>query len=170
MKPIVAMITGHRPEKVGGYGKSQLQVKIRDWMFTRLFDLIRISVINDVPLTIISGMALGIDQWWAETAIDLSLPVHAYIPFVGQERMWPAESQRNYSMLLQKCEKRVICSEGGYNAWKMQRRDERMVDDATHHYAVWNGSRSGTGNTIEYMRKNGIEPVFFTGADGFTGS
>jgi hypothetical protein len=50
------MITGHRPNKLGGYNNSPIQERIRAWIRTQLTD--RLS--NEPVL--ISGMALGVDQ------------------------------------------------------------------------------------------------------------
>lgn len=80
----------------------------------------------------------------------------AYIPFAGQELKWPAESQRLYkSILEQPFVSPIIVCEGGYAAWKMQRRNERMVDDATDILACWDGTPGGTGNCVAYATKVG---------------
>lgn len=157
---IRAMITGHRPGKLGGYGPSQVQLDIRAWMRAELTILL---VSHGIDLRAISGMALGVDTWWAEEALALGVPLHAYIPFVGQENTWPRASQEHYQSLIERAEVAVVCSEGGYAARKMQVRNERMVDDAQVHLAAWDGTPGGTANCVGYMEQRGFTPRRFPG-------
>jgi len=159
---ITAMITGHRQGDVIPYGNSPLQEAIRYWMKNKLIELQQLSQVQNVQLTIISGMAIGVDQWWAEEALSLGLDVHAYIPFQGQDSRWPPSTREHYAHLLSRCRKTVLCATGGHAQWKFQRRNEMMVDNSTHHYGVWNGHEiGGTWNCIEYIRKKSITPILF---------
>jgi uncharacterized phage-like protein YoqJ len=140
--------TGHRPNKLGGYDdfknfryKIMTQIDEYIWSINKLF--------------IISGMALGVDQWVAEYAIDKEIPFDAYIPFLGQEITWPKESQIKYNKILSCAEHIVTCSDPGYSSWKMQKRNEKMVDDCDELIAVWDGSCGGTKNCVEYAKKVG---------------
>jgi len=157
---IRAMITGHRPNKLSGYGPSPLQDAIRLWMHAELTALL---ATHGTDLRVISGMALGVDMWWAEEALALDVPLHAYVPFAGQENVWPRASQEHYQSLIERAEVVVICSEGGYGASKMQLRNKRMVDDADVHLAVWDGTPGGTANCVHYMGQQGITPRRFPG-------
>ena len=157
---IRAMITGHRPNKLSGYGPSPLQDAIRLWMRAELSVLL---AAHGTDLRAISGMALGVDTWWAEEALALAVPLHAYIPFVGQENIWPRASQEHYQSLIERAEVAVVCSEGGYGASKMQLRNKRMVDDADVHLAVWDGTPGGTANCVGYMEQRGFTPRRFPG-------
>lgn len=133
--------TGHRPNKLGGYTPD---VRARCLtLATRWLGSIR-------PHTVISGMALGWDQALAQAAIDLGIPFHAYIPFQGQEAMWPKESQKYFHELLKSAAAIKYTSPGGYAGWKMQKRNIKMVDDCTHVLALWDGSSGGTANCIVY--------------------
>jgi uncharacterized phage-like protein YoqJ len=110
-------------------------------------------------IEVISGMALGVDQWWAKAALDLGIPYHAYIPFKGQESRWPEQSVKGFEHLLLNAKDMKIVCEGGYAPWKMQKRNEAMVDDAEVCVAVWDGTKGGTGNCVEYIIKQG-KPLF----------
>jgi len=146
--------TGHRPNKLGGYdNNSNLSKPLK----TRL-STIFISRNFQQPI-IITGMALGVDTWAAEFAIKNNIPFHAYVPFVGQEKMWPAESQAHYKQI-KECAKTVtyVCGPG-YAAWKMQKRNEAMVDACDILIAVWDGTTGGTYNCIQYAKSKGKEII-----------
>lgn len=101
-------------------------------------------------------MALGADQIWAIAGLHRGINVTAAIPFIGQEKAWPEESQWMYWQILKhkKVTPAYIC-EPGYAAWKMQKRNEWMVDHCTFLVAVWNGSNGGTKNCVDYAIKTG---------------
>ena len=136
--------TGHRPDKLGGYGKSvkaRLEVLAIDW------------ITLNKPSLVISGMALGWDQALAEAALEVKVPLLAAIPFEGQEASWPDEGQRRYREILAAAQEVKVVSQGGYAAYKMQRRNEWMVDHCDLVLALWDGSSGGTGNCIRYARQ-----------------
>jgi len=132
--------TGHRPDKLGGYSK-EAREKLIDFAITN---------IPKGTKSIISGMALGWDMALAYAAIELEIPFTAAIPFQGQEKMWPSGSQTEYRWLLDNADEIMVCSGGGYGAWKMQVRNKWMVDQCDTVFALWNGSEGGTGNCIKY--------------------
>lgn len=140
---MIVVFTGHRPNKLGGYDDKK--------NFRRIFDEI-VGALCVEYQTIISGMALGIDTWAAELAIKLDIPFKAYVPFRNQECMWPKESQSRYAFLLHKAQEiKYICSPG-YAAWKMQKRNEAMVNDCDLLIAIWDGTSGGTGNCVRYAQ------------------
>jgi len=98
-------------------------------------------------------MALGWDQALAYASVELKVPFIAAVPCDGQERMWPPKSQALYKKLLEKAEKIEVVCPGPYEAWKMQKRNCWMVDNAEIIFALWDGSKGGTGNCIEYAEK-----------------
>ena len=133
--------TGHRPNKLGGYGKDVQQ---------RLYTLALQQLQALGATEVISGMALGWDQAVAQAATRLALPWKAYVPFEGQELQWPALSQAAYHSLLRDATEVVVCSEGGYSGKAMQERNERMVDDCDLLLALWDGTGGGTANCLRY--------------------
>ena len=143
---LILAATGHRPNKLGGYGEH---------VDAALRTMARHELMAREPRGVVSGMALGWDMAWAEAALTLSIPVCAAIPTAGQESVWPASSQERYRSILAQCAKIVIVSEGGYAAWKMQKRNEWIADKATRIVALWNGSPGGTANCIAYASKIG---------------
>lgn len=141
---LIVSATGHRPKSLPtGYDLAPLIALVKPWLAARK------------PDAVISGMALGWDQAVALAALDLGIPVHAYIPFVAQADAWPMHSQIAYQNLLLRCVERKVVSPGGYEVWKMQARNEAMVDDCDLVLALWNGEPSGTGNCVGYAEKQG---------------
>ena len=136
--------TGHRPPKLGGY---------RPEVTNALYRMARTWLTEQRPGCVISGMALGWDQALAMAAYDVGIPFHAYVPFKGQESTWPQESRDMHHMLLKRAARIVHVCEPGYAAWKMQRRNEAMVDACTHVLALWDGSSGGTENCVKYAEK-----------------
>lgn len=140
--------TGHRPDKLGGYDR-RTAMRLRDLACRHL------SERPQLPEFVISGMALGWDTALAYAALDLIVPLIAAVPFEGQERMWPEESQKHYRWLLKHADQVVHVSAPGYANWKMQRRNEWMVDHSHEVLALWNGTSGGTANCIRYAETTG---------------
>ena len=143
---MIIAATGHRPEKLGGYGRDVEQ---------RLRDLAVWFLMCTRPTVVISGVALGWDTAIAEAALTLRIPLWAAVPFAGQESRWAPRSQAIYRGLLQQAERVVIVSEGGFSSAAMQRRNEWMVDECAALVALWDGSAGGTANCLKYANKIG---------------
>jgi len=109
----------------------------------------------------ISGMALGADQLFAETILELQnigYPIHliAAVPFEGQESRWTPNSQAHWKNLMSRASFVQYVCEPGYAAWKMQKRNEWMVNHSNRVLAVWNGAqKGGTWNCLSYAQKQG---------------
>lgn len=143
-------VTGHRPEKLGGYSP---QVR------RRLTDLAMAALDRHKPASVISGMALGWDIAIATAAIELNIPLIAAIPSKGQELRWKPDDQKLYRQLLETATEVHYVCEPGYAAWKMQKRNEWIVDRCNRLLALWDESPSGTGNCVEYARSKDVEVV-----------
>lgn len=138
--------TGHRPDKLGGYEDKtteRLMLLARDWLIVYK------------PEHVISGGALGWDQALAWAAWATNTPFTLALPFAGFESKWPKRSQDQLENLVSYADKVVYVSEGGYAPWKMQTRNEWMVDRADLVLALWNGTPGGTENCVRYAEKVG---------------
>ena len=136
--------TGHRPNKLGGYSQEA---------FDKLVQLASTWIINNSPSIVISGMALGWDQALAQAAINCNVSLYAAVPFKNQEAAWPKESKIYYGKLIELASKIIIVSEGTYTPYKMQVRNEWMVDNCDKVLAIWDGTKGGTYNCIKYAEK-----------------
>lgn len=146
---MIVAVTGHRPDKLGkeyDYSGPYSQF---------IYDKMWKWLIENKPEKVISGMALGVDQIWANVAINLFIPVIAAIPFKGQESNWPKGSRNIYNALLKRVSEKVYVSKGRYTAAKMQIRNEWMVNNCDLLFAVWNGTDGGTANCIRYANSVG---------------
>jgi uncharacterized phage-like protein YoqJ len=144
--------TGHRPKKLGGYGAD---------VERRLIAYAGTALDSYKPDMVISGMALGWDQALAETALLMGIPYTAAIPFVGQGDDWPKLSKARYIELVDKADRVITVCDVGYASWKMQKRNEWMVDHSDMVLALWNGSEGGTANCVAYAEKVGKPVVNF---------
>lgn len=150
------MVTGHRPDKLGGY---DLPNPTEQWVRATLRSLLEGFLRKHGDVTAISGMAIGADQIYCEVALDLGVPVIAAVPFEGQESMWSRASQDHYHALLGRCAQIEYICDPGYELWKMHHRNQWLVDQADFALAVWNGSSGGTGDTVRRIMKAGVPAV-----------
>lgn len=136
--------TGHRPEKLGGYSP-EVDARLRRLALTFLG--------GKRPKQIISGLALGWDLAWAEAGLLLGIPVIGALPFREYSYRWPEASQQRLFRVMQSCASVEVISPGNYAAWKMQTRNEWMVDRCEVLVALYNGDRGGgTANCVLYAQ------------------
>jgi uncharacterized phage-like protein YoqJ len=155
-------ITGHRPNKIGGYATCQKHVALKDHMRTFLKE--KLSQNSD--LTLISGGALGIDQFWIEVGQELNIPIMVIIPFHGFEAKWPIHSQQYFHKLIDKCHGISYASnEIPRNKQEavaaILKRDRMLIQAADAIVAYWNGSSGGTAHTVKFAKESNKEPIIF---------
>lgn len=143
---MIVCATGHRPHKLGGYDRIT---------YSKLVSTADVYLLGVKPSKIIVGGALGWDQAFAHAGLNHGIPVVTAVPFAGQESKWPKQSQDHYNWLLNQCADVVIVSEGGYSPYKMQVRNEWMVDNSDRTCALWDGTSGGTGNCVSYADRVG---------------
>ena len=146
--------TGHRPEKLS---ISEREVKIA------LQKEIRLAIADGINV-FITGMAPGVDIWAAEIVLklreqeELPLKLIAASPHPGFENRWSIDWQKRYAVIMSKSDfiKEVSTR---YSSGCYQIRNEWMVDHSARVIAVWNGSPSGTKNTIMYEKRKGVPVI-----------
>ena len=157
-------VTGHRPNKLYGYNYKDPRYQALYYILVNRI-LKAINEDQDHEVLCISGMALGADMIFAFAAIHLKSKgynVHllAAIPFKGQESRWPRESINMYNDILDNADEIVYVCKPGYVPYKMQKRNEYMVDllcginDKL--IAIWDGSSGGTANCVNYAKSMNI--------------
>ena len=154
---LTACFTGHRPGKLGGYDpNNQVNLKIRTALHNKIAEAISYNI-----TTFISGGALGVDQWAAESVlsyrdIDARIKLIIARPFPSQASKWPKDSQAYYQTLLARADKVVDISPDPYSVNKMQLRNTWMVDQSHAIIAVWDGIEAGgTWGCIKYAKEKG---------------
>ena len=147
---MITAFTGHRPDKLGFWDPLHPVV-------ARVRKALRDELARNWPLYAISGMALGVDTWAAETCVELGIPFVAALPCDNMEIQWPIPSQQRFRALLNKAKEIVVVSPGPYKPWKMQRRNEWMIDHCSRLLSVFDGSPGGTYNALAYAAEVGRE-------------
>jgi uncharacterized phage-like protein YoqJ len=152
-KNLIVAVTGHRPDKLGGYNTPNPMYSLVVKGLADAFEKLK-------PDFIITGMALGTDQWAAEIAFNMGIPFVAAIPFDGFHMKWIPSSQAKYHWLLSVAYQKVTVSQGGYEPAKMQIRNQWMIDSCNQVIAVFNGTSGGTANCLGYAALRG-KPVHY---------
>lgn len=141
--------TGHRPNKL--LNQYSINDPLPKAIARHLF-----SVFSKHKVTrVISGAALGFDTILAFTALRDGMPFDLYIPNDNHGSNWPERSRKALDYLLERANEVKIITPGPYTHGVMQKRNEAMVKDADLVVALWNGTRGGTGNCVDYAQKVG---------------
>lgn len=138
-------VTGHRPDKLGGWDPLHPVVD-------RVKRVLRLALVDAGPSALVTGMALGVDQWAAQEALELGIPFVAAVPCDGMDDAWPSLSRKRFHALLERAQEVVVVAPGPYKPWKMQKRNEWVVDHCELLLAVHDGSAGGTFNCLQYAR------------------
>jgi len=144
--------TGHRPNKLyDAYPEKR--------GFALLVEFAEIVLSRYEIESFGSGMAIGWDMATAQACTNLKIPWVACIPFEGQESQWPERTKKYYGDLISKAFQIVYVCGPGYAAFKMQKRNEFMVDNSHKQIALWNGTKGGTANCVNYAYDKEIEVI-----------
>jgi len=165
------MVTGHRPNKLGGYDvNAQLNQKVIAALRARLEGL----CIAHPELVACSGMALGVDQWWADLCNQMHIPWIAFVPCAKQWAKWPQHSRTEWHRIIQGAQEVRMVSNEPYRPGCMQLRNHAMVNwvcwldretgqRGIHEslpgmcVAVWNGTGGGTMNAVQACRTLNVD-------------
>lgn len=145
MKEIRIAVTGHRPERIKG--KEQ---KIEEWIEKQ----IQIFIKNNDVITIIDGMAEGVDQIAAGVALNKGVQLSCYFPY----------KKRLYGVCAAFAEKATEVRFLYDKYWDKcyLERDRRMVDDCDLLLVVWDGKPwGGTYYTYKYALQKGKNVLIY---------
>jgi len=109
----------------------------------------------------ISGMALGVDTWAALIIIELktnypNIILEAAVPCKNQAIKWSIKDRDLYKHMLDKCDKITYIADE-YALYCMIERNMYMVDNSSLLIAVYDNSGGGSGNTLKYAQRRGID-------------
>lgn len=176
--------TGHRPEKLAPNKEAynlnapvniEIGKLMRRYILNKAgYDPATNTFKTDEKIVIITGMALGVDTVWAKVALRLKKQrptkfcLECAIPCRSHGEKWNKASRDIYQSILDEADQVTIVSEGEYKPYMMQKRNEYMVNASEEVFAVWDGSKSGTGNCVNYALKKEkavylVEPSTLTG-------
>lgn len=116
----------------------------------RIVDRLKLELERLKPDKVITGMALGVDQWAALSCMSLHIPFVAAVPFQGQDEKWPWEAQRVYKIILDHASRVIEVCPPGFSSEKFHIRNEWMLACSDIVLAVWDGRpEGGTFRTIQ---------------------
>jgi uncharacterized phage-like protein YoqJ len=188
---MIVSFTGHRPhwnpelDKLGtGYSITNDRALAYSNM---LLDTLRVLIQHEGANTFITGGALGIDQiafWTVERLKKDYGSEHIQnilaVPFESQYSNWKSDQLVSWYHKMVKRADVVVNVDtlegydrdqsvpiGAYSAYKMQVRNEYMVNQSNVLIAVWDGSSGGTGNCVKYAKEYDkriiqLQPIKFT--------
>ena len=138
-------ITGHRPERLGNTWPI-----VEKWIKEKLKEYKE----NEEKVSLITGMARGVDQIAAIAAIDMEIGVRCYYPF--PHRFSDLEDH----VLIQAEVTRF--EQDKYSPDVYFKRDRRIVDDCDVLLVVWDGvKKGGTYYTYQYALEKGKKVELF---------
>lgn len=161
---MILTVTGHRPPKLGGY-------RIPNPLYREVVAALRDHIDRLKPEVVLTGMALGTDQWVAQICLDMGVPFDCVIPYSDFGSNWPQQTQQAYHYL--RGQSRTVVDVEGLThpiqrsrnrTWgqKLYARNAWMVQHCDHVLALWNESPGGTANCVNFARSHG-KPVSFVG-------
>lgn len=140
-------ITGHRPERIPDF-------KIVENALLHAFEELDVT-------HVIQGMAAGVDLVSAKVAHYYNLPFTCARPWathkgrMGGSQGFTESWERDYDFALRLADEVVdVDPARSYpGPWVYQKRNEWMVDNAEAVIAVWDGTKGGTANCVNYALK-----------------
>lgn len=156
---VTCCFSGHRPEKLYGNGDVKNSPELR-----RLLSVLRLAIedaVREGYRVFVTGMARGVDMWAARFVLELKakrddIKLVCVLPFRGQVKGTKGVERYDYNCIL-KAADQVVCLSEDYQKGCMRKRNCYMVDHSSKLIAVVSDYRSGTGQTIAYARKKGID-------------
>ena len=159
--PTTACFTGHREQhlKMSETKNREQFFALTDKLENAVIDLCLFSGYTDF----MSGMALGVDTYAAETVVRLrnygiNVKLICALPCKNQSAFWNDHQKSIYNDLLCRADD-VICLEERYSKGCMQRRNEYMIRNSSTLIGVWDGSPGGTASTVKLALKKGIPMI-----------
>ena len=145
--------TGHRSNKLD-YSENEIKPLLKTAID---------NAISDGYVTFITGMAEGVDIWAAEIVLEKKkenkdLHLICAVPHPGFEKRRSQYETGRYKNIIKNADYVTTISDNYYRAC-YQKRNIWMVDRSSLVITVFNGTASGTKNTVDYARKIGLRVV-----------
>ena len=153
---ITITVTGPRRQHLFGFDTNSAKYNhIREF----IQDELKILTEDKQRVTLITGMALGVDQIFCEEAIKFrknnktkkKVEIFGYIPCKEQSKFWRKDQIMKYNSLLSQIV--PIFVQEHYTLDCMQKRNEKMVDKADIILGIYYKKAGGTRNCLVYAYK-----------------
>lgn len=149
--------TGHRPQTLKFLWNEECEMckNLKMQIKNTITELIE----KENATHFISGMALGVDMICAEIVLELKktypqITLECAIPCETQAAKWTEKYRDRYFNTIIASDKETLL-QTHYTADCMMKRNKYMVDKSDIVVAVWNGSKGGTANTVNYAKQSG---------------
>ncbi len=148
-------ITGHRPSKLP-WGYDENAEGCRQLRGTLAKQIVTLA--DSGVTAFLSGMALGVDQIFAELVLaerkkNPALTLHCILPCMGQDAQWPESARKRYRLIVQQADLRYYVNRE-YHKGCMLERDRYLVEHSDCLLAVYDkAQRGGTAATVNYARE-----------------
>lgn len=134
-------VTGHRPNAIPEATRPWVQAEV-----ARVLHRLHDEHGTEIAL---SGLALGVDTWFAKAALATGLRLWAYVPFEAQADRWTSADQETWRQLRAHAEHEIVLGEG-YDVRLLHARNDRLIADCdllicVHDPTVTTG---GTASTV----------------------
>lgn len=150
--------SGHRPEKLphGGDENHPATGNLKSLLHKEIYDSIHAGYTE-----FITGLARGVDNWAARMILDFrsrepSLRLICVRPYRDYGENWRGSDRWELAHILEQADEIVVLGEQ-YHKDCMRQRNQYMVEHSAKLIAVVSDYRSGTGQTIRYAQKKGLE-------------
>ncbi|MBQ8503404.1 MAG: DUF1273 family protein [Clostridia bacterium] len=148
--------TGHRPQTLKFLWNEECEMckNLKMQIKNTITELIE----KENAIHFISGMALGVDMICAEIVLELKktypqITLECAIPCETQAAKWTEKYRDRYFNTIIASDKETLL-QTHYTADCMMKRNKYMVDKSDIVVAVWNGSKGGTANTVNYAKQS----------------
>jgi len=151
-------VTGHRPQKLGGFSP---QAKERLYKFAQR-QLLKLETEH----TIYQGCAMGFDMAVATAALEQGHKVVSCVPFLGFNAKWHIESVLELDTILNRSHEVIVVTDkrldenekvDWFNAAKLlDTRNKFIVDNVQKMLALSCGASSGTLNCVNYAERKSV--------------
>lgn len=159
---MIITVTGHRPNglaKKYGYNlDNKAWQALKNKMELTIKACYNLYAKEHEELTLVSGMALGVDQAFWQIAEKLRrennwIKIEAAVPCKDQEANWFDDSKNQYRRMLEESNIVTYVSESTYDANCMDKRNEYMVDKSDVVIAVISKTTGGTARCVKYAKR-----------------
>lgn len=153
----VCSFTGHRPQNLPfGFNEGDKRCIFLKKILQKKIEMM---ITKYGVKHFISGMAIGVDMYAAEIVLSLKkkypdITLECAVPCENQSSKWSEALKKRYDGIIGQCDKKTVLQKY-YTKDCMQKRNKYMVDNSDFVIAVWDGTPSGTGKTVQYAKTLG---------------
>lgn len=157
-KRVTVCFSGHRARYLPGGGamSNPINLRIRSLLFEKIS-----RCVDEGKTRFITGCASGIDIWAAESVLEIKrtspgISLLCAVPYPRHDESFSADEKWRLGVIYESCDEKIIISPQ-YDKNCYKRRNYFMVDNSSVLIAAAESLTSGTGQTVRYAYKNGVD-------------